>query len=686
MEQPHQQNRLENKTKEQEDDVKELKQEIKKLQQKIEKKEQEIEKKGQEIEKEQKNVHDDKQQLQLQLQLLHDDKQLLHDDKQLLSSNITQLASLEKRLFPQDASQGTSALTRQYSSSVIWIEDNIDPIIDSSVTLGQYLTISNEYLKGTGLDVEEKAILYCRQELLEHFRFLDLIVATNQDSKKKNLAHGIIYGPPGCGKSLTTFAFVVKKLLNSDCISIWFGGRLTRHCVQFFKGKKYQLNPTYACQNDLDTFHMVLETSSTLQIVFIDNINYKNTGQFKDLIGKCLSSVRDKNCCIIFITSLSSGELSAADTRPSHIDSFTVPVWSLNDYCAAIRDKSFLTSVKDMLDADMDSTASDEDKVKAKYHFAGVYCRYMFQFNTATVIKEIQTAILHITSIDAVINGDVQGMSTCAINRIYHVNGVVSAFACHQLGIIQGPGKVKSLMQTYRANPVMRGWLFESMIFATLRHGTLQYCLDGRNVVRLESVISVKDFDPLNIAAVLAELQPFEALHPKNKIVLKPLKWNEKGYDAILIEKDDQGSFSMIFLQMTTASTHKLNGKIFKDIVNVVSSNTTLSSVQIYFITDNYTLTVTPDNCANYKKELRRLFPELSALSLYEIAVVVDPASTDFPSLPSASHTSTGFPSLPSVQPTAAYDIFRKPSRDRNDDEKPLRKKKKAIIMKKHNH
>lgn len=72
--------------------------------------------------------------------------------------------------------------------------------------------------------------------------------------------------------------------------------------------------------------------------------------------------------------------------------------WTIDEYKSAVKDETFMTSVKTFLDSSIpveesDETEDIEDLMNSKYYFAGGSCRYMFVYNTKMVIKSLEEAV-----------------------------------------------------------------------------------------------------------------------------------------------------------------------------------------------------------------------------------------------------------------------------------------------------
>jgi hypothetical protein len=70
--------------------------------------------------------------------------------------------------------------------------------------------------------------------------------------------------------------------------------------------------------------------------------------------------------------------------------------WNLDEYKSAIKNDDFFDSIKDYLDANINTKEkpSNEDLIESKFYYAGGSSRYMFTFSTSVVIDRLKSAII----------------------------------------------------------------------------------------------------------------------------------------------------------------------------------------------------------------------------------------------------------------------------------------------------
>jgi hypothetical protein len=149
---------------------------------------------------------------------------------------------------------------------------------------------------------------------------------------------------------------------------------------------------------------------------------------------------------------------------------------------------------------------------------------------------------------------------------------IISQFAASQLAIKEGPNFIQNLVGILHRdqNPAMDGWLLEMWFFASIHSGGVKLRLkDGVEDYWTEA--AVKTFDPENVPKHL----------PDEGIWLKPLKWNQGGYDAVYINK----SIKVIrFVQVTRGITHPFKIQYFNSLLWKFAEYFETEKLEIYFL------------------------------------------------------------------------------------------------------
>jgi hypothetical protein len=120
-----------------------------------------------------------------------------------------------------------------------------------------------------------------------------------------------------------------------------------------------------------------------------------------------------------------------------------------------------------------------------------------------------------------------------------------------------------------RDNPSMDGHIFEWLFFASVRIKSLVlFNAEGKEeILPMAQVIT---FDPKRNFKKLWNLDgTFEV--SKSKFWLKPVQWNQGGYDAVYIDSE---SGSVTFVQLTISHQHDFKMRFFNEVLNNLQATT----------------------------------------------------------------------------------------------------------------
>jgi hypothetical protein len=98
----------------------------------------------------------------------------------------------------------------------------------------------------------------------------------------------------------------------------------------------------------------------------------------------------------------------------------------------------------------------------------------------------------------------------------------------------------------------MDGWFLEMWFFASLDEEDIKVYNIDENLEETWPKSAVINFDPTKMSPNTFELSP---------IWLKPLKWNQGGYDAVYVDKEKN---LVRFIQITRSDTHSFKIEYFK--------------------------------------------------------------------------------------------------------------------------
>ncbi|TMW64761.1 hypothetical protein Poli38472_011641 [Pythium oligandrum] len=425
----------------------------------------------------------------------------------------------------------------------------------------QYFLLEKEDVDESGLP-PVRLMLYCRPAFHRQFEFL-------RDEVLNEGHLGWILGPPGTGKSTTAMAFA-STLDRSEWIVTWIhvGKFMSWRCVRLIgEDRRSRILDI----SDVDEVLMVEDTRH--HVVLVDG--WTAADEFIELTRKCvewfLAGTKVKRRLAFVCSVAASGKFQEDMEILTRAREFRVWSWTLDEYLNAIKDDEVFQSVSQCLDAPAvlpDEEMSRAAMVESKYFYAGGSCRYMFHFRTATVATKLSDAVDSLN--DAAIVATSGQRSSSSINRLFGmfqrphdvgaVSPVISQYAATLIAIRCGPEAIKKFISTHRdiSNPALDGWMLEMVFFASLRNGGLALVDAAGNTVDTwgQSVVVIADGIP--------------ALSSAHPVWIKPEKWNQGGYDAIMVCKRTQ---HVRLVQVTSAHKHSFRIDYFYGWLKMLSES-----------------------------------------------------------------------------------------------------------------
>jgi hypothetical protein len=271
------------------------------------------------------------------------------------------------------------------------------------------------------------------------------------------------------------------------------------------------------------------------------------------------------------------------------IEEFHVFSWKLEEYKEAVENQIFFNNVKDRLDS---SSQSDDctalDLIHSKFYFAGGSSRFMFQLSTSKVVEFLNESVEAVYDVAPYLQGWIGDVSNQIFNRLFTIyprhgrgkeKSIVSRYAAFQLALKVGPELVLKLSGVIRHinNPSMTGWLYEMFFFSRLRKGGVTlYNVGGNETEWQESLIQVVDI----------KRGKFPTFPKEKGIWLKPLHWDQGGYDAVLVDKNNA---LVRFVQVTNGDTHSFKIEFFSAFLGLLrDSNQSfeIKTLEIVFVVE----------------------------------------------------------------------------------------------------
>ena len=447
---------------------------------------------------------------------------------------------------------------------------------------GNLCTIPSSYTVGTYLKI--KGPLYRRQGVVDLFSFLETSVIAQNEV-------GWISGPPGCGKSVSSFAFsmgIDRRVWEVSFICCAALGYC--YFVHFEENKKSQ--SSFTDDDGLSDLLMSLSKNKDCKrkhILFVDGVFISKTSQAVTvLLSVCTTWYQDDTDYrrLVFISSMAGRSNLPTNIDEVTIEPFTLYSWTLDEYKSAIAVDEVWINIKDaMEDCHLASTGTTDqeaptryDLLASKHHFAGGSCRFMFQKSTKQVISCIYSAIDRVTDFQSYAEKNIGDRSVGVVNSLYgcyegHGSSIISAFALTSIAIKRGPQLINQIIEITKArdNPAMHGELLECWFFLSIQHNGIDVI--DRNNSQLEhwNKCNVYDLDPNHIIALSSD-----------PVWYRPIKHDQGGYDAVYVDKKNKLTR---FVQVTKASKHSFKIRYFRDLMDQFRNHFETTILDICFLT-----------------------------------------------------------------------------------------------------
>jgi hypothetical protein len=268
---------------------------------------------------------------------------------------------------------------------------------------------------------------------------------------------------------------------------------------------------------------------------------------------------------------------------------FNMISWTLQEFQDALsaQDQA-LWKAKKSLFAGCDDPNDADAAVTWKHQYAGGSARWMFAYSQPKVVDDIAKHIGALGSAMMLLNGDMGSTSIGSKTHLlasYEENmyTIVSRYAADRLVQRSGTAFVQHMKQVAwsERNPTLRGWAFELGFFGEIE----QAAREGREIRvkvrgtsdRIESWPGtvVKSFDP----------EAFDATELFGSWA-RPTKWNQGGYDAVLVTaKGDNLTVDIKVVQVTSAVSHALKLRYVESLIaRTVEAGLEVINVDIVFV------------------------------------------------------------------------------------------------------
>ena len=220
--------------------------------------------------------------------------------------------------------------------------------------------------------------------------------------------------------------------------------------------------------------------------MFVDGI--KKIDEHSLIVRACMTWAKKgpNTNRLVFITSMSARfKAKHEEDVRNNVEEHRVYSWTLKEYLSAVSNETFFNSVKNILDSTIhiqEKITSRNDLVTSKHYFAGGSCRFMFQYSTEVVIKELHKCMRSAKDLHAYVEGKMGISSSDVINHLFgcykqhEYSSVISDFAVRLIACTLGPSLVNRMIDFFKAkrNPSLHGALLELWFFSSIEADGLE--------------------------------------------------------------------------------------------------------------------------------------------------------------------------------------------------------------------
>jgi hypothetical protein len=421
--------------------------------------------------------------------------------------------------------------------------------------------------------------LFFRQEAAELWNVLDSFA-------KKREKNGLdILGSPGVGKSCEVWAWLCCQSLSKECVEI--GHNFFALWVHIFlqtAPKCVIFNKEQMCWRyvSLDEANILLKK---VQVKYLVLDGYRgNEDRFAKLRESAYLNLQSGNDLQIITVMSMAQNMSPEDNDVLGIDNHEVGPWTENEQVEACAHPTFLHFVQDKLTRSGDPISPDQvqDAVGKKHYYAGGSARWMFAFTFEDMLADIEFHLSRVPNANLLLEGFVGVSSQQSNNHLmtrYKKDKSYRVFlaskhvaSCLLSTCDASVYRFAYNMASLNVNPAFLGWVVEfdflsQMKSCAKKNGLRQFEFvpvdKGSGSGTVWDVPGVIDFDPD---------EDFDKAAMPLGTWLKPVKWNQEGYDltGLFCDDGDKTKLYLRFVQITNSLEHIANMQHFKHLTERV--------------------------------------------------------------------------------------------------------------------
>jgi len=355
-----------------------------------------------------------------------------------------------------------------------------------------------------------------------------------------------------------------------------------------------------------DTFDITkiasLETTNDFQLIVIDGMTLSNK-------QNALSAVWILRSRKFIVVSSYKFHVKLEDLQQNNAIEIQSYGWLESEYQSACNDENFYNSVLKHLDASEQDCNDKDDKITAKYYFAGHSARWMFSFHTIDVQKEITHYVNQVTNFYDLFSGNEGLRRKTSINQLVTslLEDINSApihllISQHTTRLLANKSKNEFLKAatTYAhqiGNLSFDGWIFQLDFLNRIRPPEPISIINEKGSEESWEVVSSIDF-----------IEPSELQKPllKDAIChgcwLIPLRINQGCYDVLQLLFDESSkNWILRMVQLTVAKKHSLKLIYVIHVINALAEvDINISKMEVVFV-------VPPDNQRSFEVDSTKI-------------------------------------------------------------------------------
>ena len=388
---------------------------------------------------------------------------------------------------------------------------------------------------------------------------------------------GLIYGPPGIGKSTGMFAYALGVASEKNS-TLWINTNSKTVLI---------LGPSvinlFTLSGDSWSSVLAMIGERKFQYVFVDQCRIRKDGDrtISSLLTDLTNSVRYLGIRLFAITSDGFN-----DFRGSGFDVNDMVIfgpWTLEEYMVALQNPSAVQKLAKSLELDLPvAKGTLVEAAKMKFYYAGISARFFFDLTISGIEREVEFALKRISDKQALLDGNIGTGSSHAVNTLFYINDEQNEFSSFYIGhtLIDKydlkPERFTIMTKKLGSSPNRGavGQLFELFTHCLIR---CSRWLPLDHFAGLDSPYRIPEPDIRTINIRMHSYQPNDVAYLDLNNWYIPRKATNPGFDSFFISGsyDGRGHLSYVvclFLQVTCGKSHKFNPPTFATAASVIAN------------------------------------------------------------------------------------------------------------------